>query len=393
VLDEMMMVFTDTPIVPAQVRFSYINNPGAFDQVSGVSVTGYADEMRCIETLRDSLYLVGAETVCRTQDNGSTEPNNWPIANLSEKVGGLSTRSSDTGEGWFAVGDESGLYLCNGSSPRKISQEIQNLWDSIDPNLWHLIWMKNDPVTRRFYIGVPLTAYSPTGATFTPASCNKVLVLDYRELELEQLLSNGPLRITLSGKMITSDLTRAWTVWNVPSNSASVLYNEESEPTMTFGGGLGNGLSTGYGNFYTLAEGLYTDDDYGIIGSLNGEGVLRPNGVWRPPNAYYVTFFAPSHEQEQMLKLGSIRKIYERLNVYGVGVGYLYVIPLIDRAGNPNSRPPSGRTLSLLSNYDYAYKLLVKAERMALLIYATPLVTAEDQGWGLNYGESYGGEI
>ena len=95
--------------------------------------------------------------------------------------------------------------MASGGEPQKISQEIQNVWSSIDPNLYKHVWLKNDIENRRMYIGVPLTVYPPTGTTFTPQSVNKIIMVDYHELNNSQAIINAtPLHISMTGRMLSS---------------------------------------------------------------------------------------------------------------------------------------------------------------------------------------------
>jgi hypothetical protein len=384
VLDEMMMVFTAEPVTPGQVRVSYQNNPESFHGVTGIYDIEYPEAVYGQRIIRDNLYTISANHLSRTQDNGTGEPVTWSNYTVSDKAGAFSQRSFDTAEGWGVFASEQGLMMFSGGPVVKVSQEIQTIWDSISPTLRNNLWLKIDPQTKRIYIGVPLTQYAPTDNNFTPLSVNKLLVMDYRELNTAGAVENAPpLHISMTGRMLSSDLTRKWTVWNLPMNAGETLYLPNQEPSMTFASGLGNGLATGYGNVYTLDELLNraVDDDYGIIGSLNGESTLTfdqwvkagRNGTWRPQLAYYITYLAPSHEQEQQLQIGSQRKLYIYLEAYVPGVGNLYVVPLLDQIENPTNRPPKPRLMIDEPNYDFEWPMNYRTQRMALMFYATPV--------------------
>lgn len=394
VLDETMMVFTAQPTVPGQMRFSYAFNPEAFDGVTGVRSIEYSETVLDAKILRDNFYVLSEAHLSRTQDNGIGEPSTWTNYTVSDKAGGLSLRCFDVGEGWAVFASNAGLYMFSGGEPVKISQEIQTLWSAIDPNLKRHVWIKNDLTNRRIHIGVPLVLYAPTGTTFTPQSCNKQLVVDYRELNSSSMIENAPpLHISMTGRMLSSDLTRKWSVWNLPMNCADIMtLPGDEEPQICFGSGLGNGVATGFGNFYRLDEGLYADSDYGVIGSYNGESTLtykqwlvsgpanpaNPLGTrpaigtvpaWRPRTSYYMTYLSPSHEEEQQLQIGSQRKLYEYLEVYCPGIGNLNVLAHINNIANPTNRPPAGREMNLEEVWDLEFPLNLKAQRLALLFY------------------------
>jgi hypothetical protein len=388
VVDEQMLVYTAQPTVPGQARLSYANNPEAFDAVTGFIGLEYSETLLSCNIIRDNLYIQTDGHLVRTQDNGVGEPITWTTYTVAEQMKGLSTRCFDVGEGWGMIACESGLYAFSGGEPQKISQEIQNLWMSMNTALWQHVWVRNDVSTKRIYIGVPLATYTPTDTTFMPQSCNKIFVLDYRELNTASMIENAPpIHIALTGHMLSSDLTRKWTVWNLPMNCADFCF-VGTDPQMTFGSGFGNGLTTGFGNSYMLAQDgqdfsqrtKFTDDDYGTIGSWNGQSSLTykewvtkgMTGTWRPQASYYVTYFSPSHDQEQAQQITSNRKLYEYLQAYVTGVGNFYVLPLMDRVGNSSKRPPKARCLNVFQNYDLEWPLNVRANRLALLFYAMP---------------------
>jgi hypothetical protein len=392
--DEIMMVYTDEPVNPSTaILFSYAFNGGAFNDTTGQLQTEYPELTRDAKIMRDNFYIGQVNHLVRTKDNGIGEPSTWPVATVSEKTGVMCIRGMDTGEGWIVLANYAGLYMTAGGEPHKVSQEIQTLWNKIDSSLYRHVQVVNDFAGRRIHVPCPLTAYAPTGATFTPASNNKMLVVDYRELNTSaQIESAAPLHISMTGRMLSSDLTRKWSVWNVPVNSAAILELPGQNAQIVFGSGNGAGLAGGFGQVYQENQDQFFDDDYGPIGGLNGESPLSyadwlvsgPKGangigtipaapaVWRPQAAYYVTYLSPSHEQEQSLQIGSQRKLYEYLEAYVTGVGNLYMLPLINRLGNPTTRPPKPRLMSQYQNWDLEWPLNYKAQRMAMLFYAAP---------------------
>lgn len=393
--DEIFIVYTDEPVnQQTAILFSYAFNGGALHGVTGQLQTEYTEPTYSAKILRDNLYIGQSQHLVRTKDSEIGEPTTWDVPTVSDKTGCLSVRGFDTGEGWVIYGSEAGLYMAHGGEPIKVSQEVQTIWGAIDPTLYRHVQIVNDLENRRIYCLAPITAYAPTGATFSPASCNKILVVDYRELNTAQAIQNAPpLHISMTGRMLSSDLTRKWTVWNIPANSCSVMGVPDVNAQVVFGSGNGNGLSGGYGQVYTIDPAKLSDDDYGIIGSLNGESQLsfkdwlvsgtvgtngigtRPTGVWRPNSAYYVTYFSPSHEQEKELQIGSARKIYEYLECYIEGVGKMYMLPLINNVSNPTVRPAAARTMSEVQGWDLEWNLNIKAQRMGMLFYCVPLGT------------------
>jgi hypothetical protein len=211
-IDETELVPTSQPFADTQIRCSYTINPEAFDNVSGLISVGRTngEPIRRLFTLHDTLYIVKSNSIYATTDNGQ-EPATWQVATVSSAVGALSNRAVDVGDSWAYIAARGGLYLFNGGDPVKISQEIQSLWDRINWSAAQTVWVKIDPLIKRVYISVPLDdAISP----------NVLLVLDDRELNTASDIQAGaPIHISYTGKMISSDLTRKWTVWNSPTGS------------------------------------------------------------------------------------------------------------------------------------------------------------------------------
>ena len=129
--------------------------------------------MRAAFVLRDQLYFVKEHSIYSTRDDGVNEPADWTISEVSNAVGTPSVDGVDTGEDWAVIADRAGLFIFDGGEPVKISQEIQPLWDTINWQYGHTIWVRIDTQNKRILIGVPI------GAATSP---NRVLVMDYRGL-------------------------------------------------------------------------------------------------------------------------------------------------------------------------------------------------------------------
>jgi hypothetical protein len=318
VLDELELIFTQKPYLDNEMRASYVINPEAFAETTGV--IGPEDDVapiRCLSLQRASVLLKTAEGTHTFQAN-DFEPDQWSVNALSRSVGACSLRAGDPGlfgtgdasEDWDLSLNQNGLYLFAGGDFWKVSQEMQPVIDSINWAAEAPIWVRNDVKTRRAYLGVPIN-----GAT----APNIVLVMDYRELDTAtQIASAPPVHISLTGKMICSDLTRKWSRWNIKANTAEVLIRQGNLKQMTFGGGNGQtpGAAAGFGNLYYLDPAKLTDDDYGQI------------------FPYYVTYGFVNHEQEQALGIGSHRKLVKKVCAFATGTGYLYFTPLVDSLQN-----------------------------------------------------------
>lgn len=348
-LDELEIFPTAQPFLDSQLRVSYAINPESFDGVSGVIRVGTnnGQAIRQLFSLRDNLYIVKSGSMYVTSDNGTGEPSTWIVNQVSDRIGAVSNRAVDVGEDWAVIASRGGLYMFNGGEPFKISQEIQTLWDSINWQYANTIWVKNDSLSRRIYVGAPLG---------TAASPNMLLVLDYRELNTSSDVGNSPpIHISFTGKMIASDLSRKWTKWNVQANCGATITRPNNKTQFVLGSGNGLGLTTGYGNAYYLDSAKFTDDDYGQV------------------NSYYTTYFFINHDAEQQLGVGSHRKLFTYLTQFISGVGKVSITPFAETLTNPWKATPA-YTLSTTSNHDSEWGLNINAERTAFKTQASPVV-------------------
>lgn len=358
VLDECEVVYSEKPYLNNEVRASYVDNLEAFDGLTGV--TGPSTDtnpMRDMGELRDSLYFLTSQKLHQTRDLTDEEPAAWTVAEMATECGGISFRCMTSGEDWLAWASNSGARIYRGSTPFKVSQEIQSLWDRINPSAAKMVWAKNDPVKRRIYFGVPTESHQ------TP---NLIYPLDYRDLmTADEIASRSAMRAAVyGGTNDLSDAARKWTKWNVFANCGEILAVEGGGKEFTLGGGNGHALGSGigFGNVYTLDPTKFTDDDYGQIFS------------------YYTTYFFVGHDKEIALRFGSHRKLAVYLAMYISGIGKIQVTPLIDRLGQ-SWRPTPFYDLSAEPNFDYEWGLNVLGERIAFKIQPSPITDEEDENY------------
>lgn len=336
-IDELSIIYQQTPYLDTVLFGSYVNNPEAFDGVTAkFGPAGDTRKVMDFGVLRDTLYLLTQDPSGRlheTAQNGVTEPAGWQVSEVGANCGALSafsvTRSqaddasASGGEESLAWASSSGARIFGGGEPSKISQEIQPDWTG-DAKRGFLglnfaaataIWAVNDPVARVIYFGVPsLDAGSPATAP------NRILPMNYRELDSAyQIAQSPPVHTSFSGKLIATDNTRKWTRWNLAINGAALMYRAAGQlaPVFFAGNGQAPGAAAGFGNVYTLNAALEADDDYGAIAS------------------YYTTYFFVNHEQEQALQLGSHRKTLCYLTAFISGSGDVTITPLINSLTNP----------------------------------------------------------
>lgn len=378
VVDEISIIYQDTPFIDRALYGSYTDNPEAFDGVSGKF--GPSEDQRKVMgcgIIRETLYLLTEDPSGRLHAcpaNGVTEPVGWQVSEIAADCGLLSifgitqSQADDAtaggGEEWFAWASSSGARIFSGDQPWKISQEIQPNWTggryvfqqpltsgfisyagiNFANGAPHLIWALNDPATRRIYFGIPTTDF-PIRETADGTGVTQVLQLDYKELETAaQIAQSQPIRIGYSGKLVATDHARKWCPWTLSMNGAALMYrsagsgsNAVGDLTACFFGGNGvkpNGSSTGvYGNIYTLSGAGYTDDDY---------GQLAP---------YYITYAFANQDTEAALQLGAQRKSIQFIQFDISGCGHFDLTIFCDTGANP--WPIVGeRNLSIFPKFD-----------------------------------------
>ncbi len=318
-MDEISIIYADNPYLDKIEYGSYVNNPEAFDGLSGKF--GPANDTHKIMTqglIRGTLFILTRDPSGRMHaviDNGVTEPAGWSINEVANSVGCLSTfglavsQADDAtgggGEEWLAWASFSGARIFGGDQPWKISQEIQPDWDRINPEAALRIWACNDPQARVIYFGLPMVnATAPS----------LIYPVNYKGLDTAyQIGQSGPIYRGQGGRMGAGEFSRKWTRWNLTMNGAALMYRQDSSK-LWINFFAGNGLDPadpgsppldGFGNIYILCPNKLTDDDFGQIYS------------------YYVTYFFPSHQLEAVLGLGSQRKMLEYFQYLASGVGQL----------------------------------------------------------------------
>jgi hypothetical protein len=308
---------TEEPVLSTDVTGSYVDNFEAFDQVTGVVGTATENQqpVKSGFVLYDTLYLVKTGSLIAVQDNGSTEPSKWKIRTVSTSVGTPSiygvTYSGDeasSGEQWALIAGRNGLFFFDGGQPTKLMGEIESLWKLINWNYGHTIWLKNDIINRRVQVGVPLITpnkWLPTGLipdNPNPMTPNVVINLSYKQLNTGAMLEEraGVHASAFTGKLLATEITRAWSVWTMNAPCAGFLENNVGLAPLTLGNSQANG------KVYQLTEGRLDDD-----GSPFAE--------------IYDTHAFVTPEQAQALRLTSTRQIYEFMRLLIDGTGDLTI--------------------------------------------------------------------
>ena len=226
---------------PSLVRASHVDDAESYDGVSGLMLvaSNNGQAIRGAFKLRNLLYFVKERSLYVTSDDGVDEPSLWSIEEVSNQVGTPSVHGVGFGEEWVVMAGRAGLYYFDGSTPQKLSQEIQPVWDSINWQYGSRLWVQVDTVEKRILVGVPV------GSASEPS---QILVLDYKEGFQDPLW----MMLEAPGK------SRKWAPWYISANSCGLI----ERPTGIAELFVGN--NTGNGKIYALVKGNYSDDGVAI---------------------------------------------------------------------------------------------------------------------------------
>jgi hypothetical protein len=333
---------TAQPVNASLVRASRAEDPESYDGIDGLlSVAeNNGQAIRAAFKLRERLYFVKEHSLHVTQDDGTNEPSLWAIAEVSRKLGTPSVRGVGIGEDWVVIAHRTGLYIFSGGEPVKISQEIQPTWNQVNWQYGHTLWVTVDTKERRILVGVPL------GSATSP---NKILMLDYRDLDsAEDISGRPPINITYTGRKTATDKTRKWSPWTIAANSCALIERSNGTAIVAMGGGApGVGGGSAKGKVYQLSDAQLSDD-----------GTAIPS--------YYTTHYFPERAVEQSLNLGVHRKLFTYLTMYVEGSGNLSLTTFIDSSSVPQAQQPL--PLSSPSVKDLELPINILGERVAFQV-------------------------
>ena len=225
-VEELEVVRSDFKWDASVARVSKPNAPESYDGTEGLIEVSPDDgqPIRVGFQLRRHFYFVKERSTYVTTDDGRNEAIRWPVELVSSEIGTNAPKGVGHGEDWVVICSYQGLYLFDGSTPRKISQEIQPTWDNINWSSGASIWCDVDTLRKEIYIGVPTGAYSTNQLPDT------TLVLNYQD-GFENPIEN-------KGR------GRKWDIWTggaVGNTGAVVRRRDNPVPSLMVGNGSGNG--------------------------------------------------------------------------------------------------------------------------------------------------------
>lgn len=319
-IDRFEIYPTDRPDLTTQVFGSYVGNLEAVDGVSGNLDAGGQNNQPVVGLFRqyDLLYFLKTGSMFSTQDSANEEPAEWGIRQVSDKVGCCGIHAFDYGEEWMITANRLGLYLFHGGEPQKILQEIQPIWNALNWKFSHTIIVRNDVQERRITIHVPLPTpnkWMPDAVLNpSPETPNCMLMCNYKELQnANDLIERGPVKVSYSGKLISWDISRKWSIWQIPSPYSASITRPDGTDQYFIGNGRHNA------KVYQLDANTLDDD-----------------GI--PINGLYCTYGFPKTEQAQQYGplLGQYRKLYRYSSHNLAGDGKVRLRALVNDLVTPH---------------------------------------------------------
>jgi hypothetical protein len=247
-IDRIEVFTTRQPVNNTLLLASYVGDPEGVDGDSGALDTNSENTQPCYGAvvMYDLLYLLKDRSLYYTQDSSGDEPSQWGVHEVSNKAGACGVNAYDSGEEWISMANRNGAYVFTGGEPKKISQEIQQIWDAINWDAGQSIWHRNDVAGRKLYYGIPLPTPNfwlpdaPENAA--PTYPNVVLMCSYEGQDSgSDVTDAAPVRDTFYGDLLAEELHRKWTLQQIPCPYADFITQANGEDApLLFGNGISN---------------------------------------------------------------------------------------------------------------------------------------------------------
>jgi hypothetical protein len=310
------------------LRASRVNDPESYDGVNGLIQVAPNDGQRITNAfvLRNNLYIVKERSLYVTADDGVNEPALWSVSRVSNRVGTPSVHGIAMADEAAVIAGYDGVYVFDGGSPRKLSQEIHSdqrgllagkgpVWDQVNWGAGETLWVLLQTDVKRLLIGVPVGAATEPNWTLA-------MHFTYGSQDIVELARYGIFR--------DAPLARGWVPWTISANCAAAI----TRPDGSFPIFLGS--NDGSGNVFSLAEGVYSD---------NGRAIP----------AHYATWFVNGSE----LGLAPVgRKLFGYLRAHAEGSGALLVagLPIANRAVVVSAASRAGNVVALTTSTPHGFQ-------------------------------------
>ena len=154
-IDYIEIAFSDNKWNSSIARWSKAGQPDAYDGTTGFQLVAPDNGQRLMAAfeLNDAWYYVKERSMWVTRDDGSSEPANWPIYNVSRTVGTNSLAGVAYGDQWVAIAAADGLYYFDGGRPICLSDNVRGTWLDATPGAVHV-----DIYNKRILVGVSASA-------------------------------------------------------------------------------------------------------------------------------------------------------------------------------------------------------------------------------------------
>lgn len=224
------IVNANSPVLTNQIRFSYPDDPFGYDNENGYTAISTApDPIVSLFKQRKYLYGLTTKDLLQTFDTGEV-PAEWGFEIFAENCGGSGPNAVDSQSdvAWWL--GQFGGQMFAGSEPKKVTQEMQPDFDTINWTYRSVIDVAADPIQRVIYFTAPTGLSSVSDMIFT---------MNHRMVDPNVNIMD-PIHVSsYTGKMVATDLARKWSPWPVACNSLAMAYIENADgelsQAMTFG--------------------------------------------------------------------------------------------------------------------------------------------------------------
>lgn len=317
---------TQEPEYATQLIVSYgAENPEGIDSQTGpIDISDYTNEpIRNSYKFLDSLYI---KTDSKTFESnvGDGEPSTWSLREISNTVGSFGPLADDVGEEYTIGADKRGVYVFDGGNHIPISQDIQQIWDSIYQPSSKTVWVKNDLQQRRILVGVPLPTpnqWLPNAPSNpTPSSPNVILMCSYLGVIDGRQLGGEPAVHTsaFTGQLLWIDMRRKWTIWQIATPFGNWINRPDTSEQLWLGG----------------------------TNAINKLDFTATTDVGAAIKSRYVTYDYSDIDIEQAMQAGPVRKLYGYVSALIEGSGSFSLTALPETINTPYSETQADFTLS-----------------------------------------------